>query len=136
MSSFCDDYGIDYSVGNNLGEVADIVSNWMENNSAVTDTSVDYGDYGNTDGSTTNYAVESDSSIDGYGTGAEIISPVFSTPRRMLAEMKKFFTMLEDKGALTNNSTGLHVTMSYNPQEGEIVNHDPGSSIVLSLIHI
>tara|TARA_A100001015_G_scaffold87516_1_gene97361 strand:+ start:19563 stop:26594 length:7032 start_codon:yes stop_codon:yes gene_type:complete len=130
MSSFCDDYGIDYSVGSNLGEVADIVSNWMENNSAFTDTSVDYGDYGNTDGSTTNYAVESDSSIDGYGTGAEIISPVFSTPRRMLTEMKKFFTMLEDKGALTNNSTGLHVTMSYNPQEGEIVNHDPGSSIV------
>ena len=91
MSSFCDDMGIDYSYGNNLGEVAELVSKFVRDSSAFSDDYVESGDYGNTSGSTTQYAVESDSSIDGYGTGAEIISPVFSTPRRMSAEMKKFF---------------------------------------------
>ena len=132
MSSFCDDYGIDYSYGNNLGEVAELVSKFVRNSSAFSDDYVESGDYGNTSGSTTHYAVESDSSIDGYGTGAEIISPVFSTPRRMLAEMKKFFEFLQSEGASTNNSTGLHITMSYNPQDGETVNHKPGTSQVIA----
>ena len=126
MSSFCDDYDIDYSYGNNLGEVAELVSKFVRDSSAFSDDYVESGDYGNTSGSTKNYAVESDSSIDGYGTGAEIISPVFSTPRRMLAEMKKFFEFLQSEGASTNNSTGLHVTMSYNPQDGETVSHEDG----------
>ena len=132
MSSFCDDYGIDYSYGNNLGEVAELVSKFVRDSSAFSDDYVESGDYGNTSGSTVQYAVESDSSIDGYGTGAEIISPVFSTPRRMLAEMKKFFEFLQSEGALTNNSTGLHITMSYNPQDGETVNHKPGTSQVIA----
>ena len=132
MSSFCDDYGIDYSYGNNLGEVAELVSKFVRNSSAFSDDYVESGDYGNTSGSTVQYAVESDSSIDGYGTGAEIISPVFSTPRRMLAEMKKFFEFLQSEGASTNNSTGLHITMSYNPQDGETVNHKPGTSQVVA----
>ena len=126
MSSFCDDYGIDYSYGNNLGEVAELVSKFVRDSSAFSDDYVESGDYGNTSGSTVQYAVESDSSIDGYGTGAEIISPVFSTPRRMLAEMKKFFEFLQSEGASTNNSTGLHITMSYNPQDGETVSHEGG----------
>ena len=130
MSSFCDDYGIDYSGGNNLDEVGEIVSRWMRDNSAFSNDDVETGEYGNTSGSTTQYAVESDSSIDGYGTGAEIISPVFSTPRRMLAEMQKFFKMLQQEGGTTNSSTGLHVTMSYSPQDGEVVNHEEGSSLV------
>ena len=132
MSSFCDDYGIDYSYGNNLGEVAELVSKFVRESSAFSDDYVESGDYGNTSGSTVQYAVESDSSIDGYGTGAEIISPVFSTPRRMLAEMKKFFEFLQSEGASTNNSTGLHITMSYNPQDGETVNHKPGTSQVVA----
>ena len=132
MSSFCDDYGIDYSYGNNLGEVAELVSKFVRDSSAFSDDYVESGDYGNTSGSTVQYAVESDSSIDGYGTGAEIISPVFSTPRRMLAEMKKFFEFLQSEGASTNNSTGLHITMSYNPQDGETVNHKPGTSQVVA----
>ena len=132
MSSFCDDYGIDYSYGNNLGEVAELVSKFVRDSSAFSDDYVESGEYGNTSGSTVQYAVESDSSIDGYGTGAEIISPVFSTPRRMLAEMKKFFEFLQSEGALTNNSTGLHITMSYNPQDGETVNHKPGTSQVIA----
>ena len=30
MSPFCDDYGIDYSTGNNLGEVAELVQHLLE----------------------------------------------------------------------------------------------------------
>ena len=48
----------------------------------------------------------------------------------MLAEMDKFFEWLRSEGASTNDSTGLHITMSYNPQEGETVNHEEGSSVV------
>jgi len=130
MSSFCDDYDIDYSSSGSISEVADRLENWISEHSAFHDHSPEHGDYGNTSGNTTEYAVETDSSIDGYGTGAEIISPVFSTPRRMLAEMEKFFTWFKSEGVVTNNSTGLHITMSYNPQDGETVNHEEGSSLV------
>ena len=116
MSAFCDDYGIDYSVGGSLSEVADLMTQFISDSSAFSDHTPEYGDYGNTSGTTTEYAVESDSSIDGYGTGAEIISPVFSTPRRMLNEMKKFFEWLQRNDVETNSSTGLHITMSYFPE--------------------
>ena len=130
MSSFLDDFNVDYSSSGSISEVADRLENWISEHSAFHDHSPESGDYGNTSGNTTEYAVETDSSIDGYGTGAEIISPVFSTPRRMLAEMEKFFTWFKSEGVETNNSTGLHITMSYNPQEGETVNHEEGSSLV------
>ena len=52
--------------------------------------------------------------------------PSLVLPRRMLAEMKKFFEFRKAKEHLTNNSTGLHITMSYNPQDGETVNHEGG----------
>ena len=48
----------------------------------------------------------------------------------MLAEMEKFFTWFKSEGVVTNSSTGLHITMSYNPQDGETVNHEEGSSLV------
>ena len=48
MSPFRDDYGIDYSYGNNLGEVAELVSNLLEISSAFPDDYVESGDYGNT----------------------------------------------------------------------------------------
>ena len=130
MSSFCEDYGIDISTHGSISEVADRLEKFISEKSAFHDHLPEHGQYGDTSGSTTEYAVETDSSIDGYGTGAEIISPVFSTPRRMLAEMEKFFEWFQSEGVATNNSTGLHITMSYNPQEGETVNHEEGSSIV------
>ena len=126
MSEFCDNWDIDYSSGGNLEEVADKLEDWITDNSAFHDHRPDTGSYGDTSGNTTEYAVETDSSIDGYGTGAEIISPVFSTPRRMLKEMDKFFKFLQSEGVVTNNSTGLHITMSYFPQEGETVSHEDG----------
>ena len=48
MSSFCDDYDIDYSYGNNLGEVAELVSKFVRDSSAFSDDYVESGDYGNT----------------------------------------------------------------------------------------
>lgn len=113
MSSFCEDYGIEISGGSDLQEVSSIMETWIEQDSAFHDHRPDTGGYGETSGDITEYAVESDSSIDGDGTGAEIISPVFTKPRNMLEELKKFFEMLQEKGAETNRSTGLHVTMSW-----------------------
>ena len=130
MSSFCEDYGIEVSSHGSISEVADKLEKFISEKSAFHDHLPEHGQYGDTSGTTTEYAVETDSSIDGYGTGAEIISPVFSTPRRMLSEMEKFFEWFQSEGVATNSSTGLHITMSYNPQEGETVNHEEGSSLV------
>jgi|TARA_B110000858_G_scaffold67913_1_gene78928 hypothetical protein len=113
MSSFCEDYGIEISGGSDLQEVANIMETWIETESAFHDHRPDTGGYGETSGDVTEYAVETDSSIDGSGTGAEIISPVFTKPRNMLNELNKFFDMVHDKGGSTNRSTGLHVTMSW-----------------------
>lgn len=43
----------------------------------------------------------------------EISSPVFPTPNTMLTEMASLFNYLIANKAKTNESTGLHVTMSY-----------------------
>ena len=98
--------------GGGLEEVADILNGWSEQNSDFTG-SAEYGEYGSTSGYDT-WAVEDDSSIDTYtGTGAEIISPVYSSPGTMLEEMRSLFKFFGDQGVETNSSTGLHVTMSY-----------------------
>ena len=129
MSSFCDDYGIDYTTSGSMSEVADIMEGWISDESAFHDHMPEYGDYGNTSGNTTEYAVESDSSIDGYGLGAEIISPVFSKPENMLKEMKKFFKFLERNSVDTNSSTGLHITMTYNPDPDAPTGDDGRQSV-------
>tara|TARA_B100001093_G_scaffold442315_1_gene443965 strand:+ start:11 stop:5086 length:5076 start_codon:yes stop_codon:yes gene_type:complete len=113
MSNFLDDYGYDYSSeeSGSVEGVADELNNWVKDNSKFTDYP-DYGDYGDTN-TTTSWAVETDSSIDpDEGAGAELISPVFSSPRDMLSEMKSLFDWSEENFG-TNNSTGLHVTMSW-----------------------
>jgi len=115
MSNFLDDYGIDYSELNGEGglhEIADLLSEWQKQNSKFSQYP-EVGDYDNTSGDAENWAVETDSSIDSSGQGAEIISPVYETPREMLEELKSFCEWLEEKGADTNSSTGLHVTMSW-----------------------
>lgn len=98
--------------GRGLQEVSEYIETWADDSSQTSD--VRYGDYHSYYGSGQTYwRVESDSSIDSYGTGAEIISPVYETPRTMLKEMKSLFDMLQQNNVETNNSTGLHVTMSY-----------------------
>ena len=96
---------------------------WASENSKFDE--VNWGDYHSHYGSGQSFwRVESDSSIDSYGTGAEIISPVYSTPRKMLAEMKKLFEFFDNENVETNNSTGLHVTMSFagKDQDGHSTN--------------
>ena len=107
------DYYLDNPEGaGGLEDVADILNGWSEQNSDFTGRA-EYGEYGTTTGYDT-WAVEDDSSIDTYsGTGAEIISPVYSTPGKMLEEMRSLFEFFGDQGVETNSSTGLHVTMSY-----------------------
>ena len=119
MSSFLDDYGYEYGSGSGDVEgVADELHTWIRDNSKFTDYP-ESGDYGDTY-TTTSWAVETDSSIDpDEGTGAELISPVFDSPRSMLEEMRSLFDWSE-KNFGTNSSTGLHVTMSWNgPRDGD-----------------
>lgn len=91
-------------------DVGTIVQNYSEFNNYT------YGGYHTTNSSDTSiWRIETDSSIDGGGhdrfVGVEIISPVFSTPEAMLEEMQMLFMNLPDY-VETNDSTGLHVTMS------------------------
>ena len=120
MSSFLDDYGIDYSEmsGGSLEEVAEVIHNWAVNKNSISTDYPETGDYGHT--STDGWAVETDSSIESGGTGAEIISPVYSSPRQMLEEMRTLFHHIDEHGAETNSSTGLHVTMSWQGETKEI----------------
>ena len=125
ISSFLDDYGYDYQrSGGDVEGVADELNNWIKANSEFQDYP-ESGDYGDTY-TTTSWAVENDSSIEpDEGAGAELISPVFSSPRKMLTEMKSLFDWSEDNFG-TNNSTGLHVTMSWDGQRaGQQSNAEP-----------
>ena len=114
MSSFLDDYGWDYERYGDGGvdAVADIFHNWQKTNSKFT-TYPDTGDYGDTSGAEDEWAIEKDSTIEpDEGAGAEVISPVFESPREMLEEMKSLFEFGEEEFG-SNRSTGLHVTMSW-----------------------
>ena len=104
--------------GGGLDEVASMLEDWASNNSKSND--VRPGDYHSGQGvDNTYWRVESDSSIEGDGTGAEIISPVFDSPAEMLKEMKSLFEFLQSEGVETNQSTGLHVTMSMSGDAGK-----------------
>jgi hypothetical protein len=120
MSSFLDDYGIDYSEmqGGSLEEVAEVLHNWAVDKNSISTDYPETGDYGET--RTNGWAVETDSSIESGGTGAEIISPVYISPRQMLEEMRTFFEHIDEHGAETNSSTGLHVTMSWHGEAAGI----------------
>ena len=108
--------------GGGVREVSEIIERWADKNSKFTD--VEYGDYHSNYGSNNSFwRVETDSSIEASGgTGAEIISPVYKTPKAMLEEMKSLFEFFDNEGVETNSSTGLHVTMSIDSEEREEVN--------------
>lgn len=65
------------------------------------------------------WRVEEDSSIEADGAAAEIISPVYETPQQMMTEMKSLFDFFVRSDVETNESTGLHVTMSWNGEKTE-----------------
>jgi len=108
--------------GGGQEEVAEYLTSWTDENSQYQD--VMAGEYHSRAGDTTQdyWRVEDDSSIQTDGTGSEIISPVYSTPRKMLEEMKSLFAWLEEQDVDTNSSTGLHVTMSLDSEDAEKIN--------------
>lgn len=107
-----DIYLYNEDAGGGRDEVASRLEDWASNNSMSND--VRAGDYHSGSGvDNTYWRVEDDSSIEGEGTGAEIISPVYNSPAEMLKEMKNLFEFLQSEGVETNSSTGLHITMSW-----------------------
>lgn len=118
MSEFLDDFGVDYYLEDDddesgVRQVADKIYDWATENSKF-DGYPYYGGYHGSDTDYTRWAVETDSTISAdSGSGAEIISPAFSSPRQMLEEMSSLFSWAEDEFG-TNSSTGLHITMSWN----------------------
>jgi len=80
--------------------------------------SVQAGEYHSGKGVDNDYwRVEEDSSIEADGAAAEIISPVYETPEQMLKEMNSLFDFFAKNDVETNESTGLHVTMSWNGEQ-------------------
>lgn len=99
--------------GGGVEAVADVLGGWVNDNSMFT--GIWSGEY-HSGKSVDNdeWRVEEDSSIEGTGAGAEIISPVYDTPNQMLKEMNSLFDFFAKNDVETNESTGLHVTMSWN----------------------
>ena len=113
------------SAGGGLEEVSEELYQWIKTKSQFNNYP-EYGQYGTTD-TLTSWAVEDDSSIDvDSGTGAEIISPVFDSPKEMLNEMKSLFVFMDENAVETNHSTGLHVTMSWQGKK-EIAGDGPNA---------
>lgn len=109
--------------GEGVNEVGDMLRNWATDNSKVSD-DVESGEYHSSYGTNNDFwRVETDSSIetDG-GTGAEVISPVYDTPKQMMEEMKSLFDWFQKENVETNSSCGLHITMSLDSEEKEEVN--------------
>lgn len=101
-----------------LEEIASELENWTMDNSYTND--IRTGSYHSGSGTDNKYwRVEEDSSISGDGAGAEIISPVYQTPREMLQEMNSLFKFMQANNIETNNSTGFHVTMSMGAGEDQ-----------------
>ena len=98
-----------------LEGVADELRNWAENSSQSDN--IEVGEYHSGGINNDYWRVEDDSSIEGDGAGAELISPVYRTPRAMLEEIKSLFDSLSTNSVETNRSTGLHVTMSLDPTQ-------------------
>lgn len=129
-----DEYGAWYSLlrahdiflynqdgGGGRDEIASLLEDWASNNSQSND--VRAGEYHSGQGVDNEYwRVEDDSSIEGDGTGAEIISPVYDSPRAMLKEMRSLFDFFESNNVETNSSTGLHITMSWSGENDKETN--------------
>ena len=102
--------------GTSVEAVAAELEPWAENNSISS--RVEAGEYHSGKGVDNDYwRVEDDSSIEADAAAAEIISPVYETPNQMLKEMNSLFDFLAKNNVETNESTGLHVTMSWNGEQ-------------------
>lgn len=94
--------------------VAEEINIWIVKNSLIK--SIKAGEYyqGDVEPGQTYWRVEDDPSIESsVGIPSEIISPMYETPATMLGELSSLLKYLETRGIETNNTTSLHVTMSW-----------------------
>lgn len=105
-----------------LDSIGDLIETWASDNSLYTRVKTgEYHSYSSVGQSF--WRVEKDSSIDeSEGVGAEIISPVYNTPREMIEEMNGLFRYLMKNGVKTDESVGLHVTMSWTKESNVVAN--------------
>lgn len=119
MASMLADYGVPISDEGSEGleGIGEEIRQWATDNSNFDDVGV--GGYHSGYGDTTQdyWRVEQDPSIQGEGVGAEIISPVYESPREMMTEMRSLFQWMYNNNVYTNRSTGLHITMSVRGDE-------------------
>ena len=91
---------------------------------------MEHGDYGNTRGSTKNYAVETTAVLTDMEQ-VQKLYPCLVIPRRMLAEMKKFFEFRKVKEHL-QTAVLDYTSNELQSQDGETVNYKPVPSKVLA----
>lgn len=97
-------------LGNAIASVKNFMKNdWVKQNSMFKEVS----DTANTKAWHFHYDGSIDAEDMPNNIPVEISSPVFPTPNIMLTEMASLFNYLIANKAKTNESTGLHVTMSY-----------------------
>ena len=107
--------------GGGVDEVASEIERWANDNSKTND--VRPGSYHSGKGiDNTYWRVEDDTSIEGDGAKAEIISPVYDSPAEMMKEIRSLFQYFKSNGVETNSTTGMHITMSF-PGEKEEPNN-------------
>jgi hypothetical protein len=112
-------YEVPDNEGNGVEAVASEVEVWAWGASKFK--RVKHGGYHGAGGGTSQdyWRVEKDPSIDeSGGAGAEVISPVYDTPNEMLKEMQDLFAFMTRNRVAGDDSTGLHVTMSWKGSEG------------------
>lgn len=117
------DHNISLVGEGSLEDVADELEEWARGNSYTSDVRLD----GPPDTDPRYWKVVNDPSVGTrvnagceYGVCAEIVSPVYGSPREMLREMNSLFEWLKENDAETNKTTGLHVTMSLTNSAGTV----------------
>jgi len=124
MGDLLAELSIEIPSGGGLEEVSLRVESWARRGSMTSE--VHSGDYHNGPSvGQDHWRVEKDSSIDDLdgATAAEIISPVYDSPNQMLAELKSLLEFMSEEKAIANESTGLHVTMSWVSDNPVTPNH-------------
>lgn len=100
------EFGLLETLPSKLDAVSDTVHEWAATRSAYS------GWHVVEDTSIKNFINEDD-------VGAEVVSPPFESGNDLLSEMENLFTLFDKHKVYTNNSTGLHVTMSWNGERAE-----------------
>jgi len=132
LSKLLNHFGIEVVFGDDemrrlIEYVSTKVQSWVDTGSKYTD--VVFGDTHENATSASHrqsfWRVEPDSSITDtsrktLNIPAEVVSPVYDTMSEMLTELESLLSFLDTNGIITNESTGLHVTMSYAEERSDL----------------